>query len=211
MDFGFERWIAEFGFFVDPGNEGRRDFNLDPASSDFGPFLQPFERFDQRRKTVDTPTLRIEVDEFRSLTSILADRLQFVVVDNVGNEAFFVLEFHRVERTTIGIDADEEFLGGSDLVHGCCVLSENKGCLYGNCFGMVRQTNRNPTHERDTLPRHANCTAYESGYNLLLSICGTPGVRTTAVSGRRTAASIVSFAGDHLSSAGSPSLRRRAA
>ena len=54
--------------------------------------------------------LRIQIDELGRLAGVLADALQLVVVDDVGNEALLVLHLHRVERAAVGIDADQKIV-----------------------------------------------------------------------------------------------------
>ena len=59
-----------------------------------------------------------QIHKLRTLASILTHRLQIVVIDNIRNEALFVLQLHGVERAAVAIDADEERVLGDYFVHG---------------------------------------------------------------------------------------------
>ncbi len=51
--------------------------------------------------------MRVKIDELRRFAGEFADPLQFVMVDVIGDEALFVLQFHRVEHAAVGINPDQ--------------------------------------------------------------------------------------------------------
>jgi hypothetical protein len=59
-------------------------------------------------KPIAAAAFGVEVDELRRLASIFAYPLQVIVIDERRNEAFFVLQLHRVEGAAVGIDADQK-------------------------------------------------------------------------------------------------------
>jgi hypothetical protein len=88
--------------------------------------LQPFHRFHQRGKTIDPPALGIQIHEFRRLAGVLAHALQVPMIDNVRNEAFLVLQFHRIEDAAVRVDADEKLVLGSEIEHGFSVFGDKR-------------------------------------------------------------------------------------
>ena len=78
------------------------------ACDDLRALAQQVKDLDERRPTVDAPVLRVQVHELRRLASILRDRLQAPVLDDVGDKALLVLYLHRVKDAPVRIDADKE-------------------------------------------------------------------------------------------------------
>ena len=117
LHFFFQRRIAQLRLPLHPIEQRWGNIDLDAPRLDLGTLVGPLQRLDQRRKTVDPPALRIQVDELGGLAGVLAHALQAPIVDRVGNEAFLVLQLHRVERATVRIDAYQIVVLGRELDH----------------------------------------------------------------------------------------------
>src|SRR4051794_6380121 len=102
----FQSRIAELRFASDPINESLRPGHVDPA----GPYLwaaaEPLKLFQKRIEPVNAAALRVQVHELGCFARIAADTLQLIVIDEIWNEALFVLDFHRIEDAPVRIDAN---------------------------------------------------------------------------------------------------------
>ena len=74
------------------------------------PLAQQVEHHHQRGPAIDAAPLGIQIDELGRLAGVPGDRLQAPILDDVGDEALFMLDLHRVEGAAIGVDADEKIV-----------------------------------------------------------------------------------------------------
>ena len=84
--------------------------------------LQELKDLDERRETVDAARFRVEVDEFGRLARVFAHAFEVPMMNNARDEAFFVLEFHRVESATVGVDPNEKIMGFGKIARHCISL-----------------------------------------------------------------------------------------
>ena len=77
-----------------------------PRDFTSGSAPQPIELLDEGRKAVGPAAFRVQIDELGRFAGKFADALQAVVVDEIRDEALFVLQFHRVEDAAVRVDAD---------------------------------------------------------------------------------------------------------
>jgi len=110
LNFLLEGGIAQWEPGIDEISHGLGFGNFDLSLLNFASLAEQIEDHRQGWETVDTSPFAVEVDELGGFASVFGDRLEIPVLDNVGNEALFVLDFHGIEGTAVGVDTDEKFV-----------------------------------------------------------------------------------------------------
>jgi hypothetical protein len=115
---GLEGGVSKRLAALDEAHEGGEAAKRCSAPEHLRSLPEEVERHHEGGKAVDPPPVAVEVHELRGFPGVLADRLEIEVADNVGDEALLVLQFHGVEGTAVGVDADEVGLRGTEVPQG---------------------------------------------------------------------------------------------
>ena len=121
-DFGFQSRVAKFAFLFNPGVKFAQYRDGNTACREFFALANQFNGALNREETVATAGFAVKIDEFPYFTRILAGSLHPEVFDKIRAEAFFLLDFHSVENTTVTVESDEELMFLRQILHLCNII-----------------------------------------------------------------------------------------
>ena len=136
MDLAEQVRVTEIGFVFDPLAESGYEGDGDVTVDDFRVVGEQVKDFDEGGPTVDAAVWAVEVDEFGGLADEFADGLEVPMFDDVGDEAFFLFDFHGVEDAAVGVDADEEVFFRLEIFELFC------GIRIGHIFPLTTPPSR---------------------------------------------------------------------
>ena len=107
-DFGFQGRVGMLRFALQPVSQPIDPRDRKTSPRDLGTLRQEVEHERDTWEAIHPSRRRIEIHKLGDFPRIFGNGGQAIKLNDVGNEAFLVFDFHGIEDAAVAIDPDEE-------------------------------------------------------------------------------------------------------